>query len=95
MGQFLHSSILSLKYVRFADFIKRCNLFPKRQKVIKFSAVLCFLKLYNDLDYITMKVKIMTIIFNISPYFVLVFFPYQIIAMKKLTYINGHCYVSV
>ena len=47
--EFLHSSILSLKYVRFADFIKRCNLFLKRQKVLKFSAVLCFLKLYNDL----------------------------------------------
>ena len=31
--EFLHSSILSLKYVRFADFIKRCNLFLKRQKV--------------------------------------------------------------
>ena len=42
--EFLHSSLLSLKYVRFADFIKRCNLFIKRQKVFKFSAVL-FLKI--------------------------------------------------
>ena len=41
--EFLHSSILSLKYVRFADFINRCNLFFIRQKVLKFSAVLCFL----------------------------------------------------
>ena len=48
--EFLHVSILSLKYVRFADFIRRCDLFLKRQKVLKFSAVLCFLKLYNDLS---------------------------------------------
>ena len=48
--EILHSLILSLKYVRFADFIRRCNLFLKRQKVLKFSAVLCFLKLYNDLS---------------------------------------------
>ena len=30
----LHSSILSLKYVRLADFIKRCNLFLKNRKVL-------------------------------------------------------------
>ena len=49
----------------------------------------------TDLDYITMHVKIMTIIFNISPYFVFGFFPCQIVAIKTLSYINGHCYVSV
>ena len=43
--EFLHSSILSLKYVRFADFIKRCNLFPKRQKKTQIFCSSMFLKI--------------------------------------------------
>ena len=48
-----------------------------------------FVKFVTDFDDIAMKVKIMKIKLNISPYFVLAFFSCEIVEMKRLVSVTG------